>query len=664
MGTRYADMTQARQRPFPERATPKLSWLDAATVKIFGVLRRILRRILRRFRPAGEGIIAAVTRQAIGLAELSDTEVAARGRGLRAVLRRDGFRMDPVAACFAAIDEAAWRTLGQRYYPSQLIAGWAMLGGNLAEMATGEGKTFAATLPACVAALAGYPVHVVTVNDYLARRDAEMMRSLYWFFGIQACFVTATMNRTTRQAAYLAGVTYCTNKDLVFDYLRDRVADEGRVGRLQKELSALTACREKPSSLVLRGLHFAIVDEADSILIDEARTPLILSGRTGDSGMAGPEQAALELACNLVLGVDFVLDLSGGRAVLLRAGQVRVGNSECLGPTRQAREEIGEQALTALHVLRRDIHYIVVEGEVRIVDESTGRVMPDRTWEKGLHQLVETKEGCPVSGRQQTLARMSYQGFFQRYLRLSGMTGTAREVAGEVWKTYGLDTVHVPLHRRERRTILPPLFCRHEAEKWQAVGDEVMRLTCDTGRPVLIGTRSVAASEAVSAVLAARGITHALLNARNPEAEAAIIAEAGQAGRVTVATNMAGRGTDIRLASEVEAKGGLHVILTEFHESPRIDRQLFGRCARQGDRGSCRAIVALDDEIYRRYVPQLMRLLQMIWPIGGAVRRRLMTAMTYLAQRDAGQRARDARMATLAFNSDLERVLGFAGQGE
>jgi len=315
-------------------------------------------------------------------------------------------------------------------------------------------------------------------------------------------------------------------------------------------------------------------------------------------------------------------------------------------------------------VLRRGVHYIVVDGHVCIVDEPTGRVMPDRTWEKGLHQLVEAKEGCAISGRQRTLARIAYQGFFRRYLRLAGMTGTAREVAGEVWRTYGLDTVRVPLHRPERRHRLATLFCRHEAEKWRAVGDEVMRITRGSGRPVLIGTRSVAASEAVSAVLGARGIAHALLNARNPAAEAAIIAEAGQVGRVTVATNMAGRGTDIRLAPEVAAQGGLHVILTEFHESARIDRQLFGRCARQGDRGSCRAIVALDDELYRRFVPRLVRLLAAIWPIGAALRRRMMVGVTCLAQRAAGQRAREARMATAAFDLDLERILGFAGHGE
>ena len=572
--------------------------------------------------------------------------------------------MDLVATCFAAIGEAARRTLGQRYYPAQLVAGWAMLGGNLVEMATGEGKTFAATLPACVAAIAGYPVHIVTVNDYLARRDAETMRALYGFFGIRVSFIHSAMDRRTRQAAYSAGITYCTNKDLVFDYLRDRIADEGRVGPLQRELSVLMAIRPASSGLVLRGLYFAIVDEADSILIDEARTPLVLSGKSGDQGAPGPEQAALDIASTLVLGVDFALDPTAGRPVLLRPGQVRAGSSEILGPTRRAREEITEQALTALHVLRRDVHYIVVDNEVRIVDESTGRIMPDRTWEKGLHQLVETKEGCPATGRQETLARISYQSFFKRYLHLTGMTGTAREVAHEIWQTYGLDTVRVPLHRRERRTILKPRFCRQEAEKWAAVGDEVMRIACDAGRPVLIGTRSVAASEAVSAVLTARGIAHALLNARNPEAEAGIIAEAGQAGRVTVATNMAGRGTDIRLAAEVEAQGGLHVVLTEFHETPRIDRQLFGRCARQGDRGTCRAIVALDDELYLRYAPRLTRLLRVIWPLGEALRRRLMVAITSLAQRNAGHRARAARMATLAFNSDQERVLGFAGQGE
>ena len=657
-------MEMARDRPFPERTPPETGALDAVAILVFGGLGGTLRRMLRRFRPAGEGIVAAVSRHSVGLAGLSNAEIAARGRGLRVTLRRDGFAIGPVAACFALVDEAAWRTLGQRYYPSQLIAGWAMLRGHLAEMATGEGKTFAATLPACAAALAGYPVHIVTVNDYLARRDAETMRALYGLFGVQVSAVEQSMDRAARQAAYAANVTYCTNKDLVFDYLRDRIVAEGRAGRLQRELAALAVGAKRPSTLVLRGLYFAIIDEADSILIDEARTPLILSGQSDGLGVDAVNLAALEVARTLSPGIDFQLDPGGGGAVLLQSGRLRVGDDVRLGATRRAREEIGQQAITALHVLRRDVHYIVAEGEVRIVDEPTGRVMPDRAWEKGLHQLVEAKEGCMASGRRRTLARISYQRFFQRYLILAGMTGTAREAAGELRRTYGLDTIRVALHRRDRRKVLPPLICRNEAEKLSAIGDEVERVVGAGNRPVLIGTRSVAASEAVSRVLAARGTVHALLNARNPEAEAVIIAEAGHAGRVTVATNMAGRGTDIRLGPGVEVKGGLHVILTEFHESSRIDRQLFGRCARPGDRGSCRAIVALDDELYLRHAPRLTDLLRRLWPLGAMARRRLLVALNYFAQRAAGQLAHSARMETLAFNRDLERLLGFAGRGE
>ena len=330
----------------------------------------------------------------------------------------------------------------------------------------------------------------------------------------------------------------------------------------------------------------------------------------------------------------------------------------------RAREELVVRALSALFLFRRDQHYVVTDGAVQIVDESTGRVMPDRSWERGMHQLIEVKEGCEPTERRETLARLTYQRLFRRYVRLSGMTGTAREVAREIRTVYGLDVVRIPLHRPSQRRYALPRVCATQAEKWRLVVETVERLALAENRPVLIGTRSVGASEEISAILDSRGIKHALLNARQDAKEAEIIAEAGQPGRVTVATNMAGRGTDIRLGSGVAAGGGLHVILTEFHESRRIDRQLFGRCARQGDRGSCEATVSLEDELYATYAPRLTRMLRNLSGRGNRVPRFFFSILKWVAQFSAERRGVHARIANLRTDQRLDRVLAFSGRGE
>ena len=391
---------------------------------------------------------------------------------------------------------------------------------------------------------------------------------------------------------------------------------------------------------------------------------MILSATAGASGDRAWYETVLAVAQSLTPHADYRLDDTGQSITLLPAGKRRIAGIASLGASGLAREEAVHQCLTALHVLRRDVHYIVAAGAVQIVDGSTGRVMPDRSWERGLHQFVEVKEACQATDRRETLARITYQSFFRRYLRLAGMTGTASEVAREVRDVYGLDVVRIPLLRPGRRRHAPTQICLNRMEKWQRVADEVERLAIRHDHPVLIGTRSVAASEEVSAALRARGIAHALLNARHLEAEAEIIAGAGRAGCVTVATNMAGRGTDIRLAPGVEARGGLHVILTEFHDSRRIDRQLFGRCARQGDRGSCQAIVALDDEIFTMHAPRMARLLHRLMSRGIRVPTLLHAMLKRIAQHEAERRSRQARMLNLSFGRQLDRILAFTGRGE
>jgi preprotein translocase subunit SecA len=588
---------------------------------------------------------------------------------MRAQLRRNGFVPELVGRCFALVREAAARAIGQRHYDVQLMAGWALLQGKLVEMETGEGKTIAATLPASTVAMAGYPVHVITVNDYLAQRDADEMGPLYRLLGLSVGAVIQGMPKPARRQAYASSITYCTNKELAFDYLRDRVALVHRSSRLHLSLEKLrgnNACRDE--ELVLRGLYFGIVDEADSVFIDEARTPLILSSTAGDAEEKAQCEQALEFARRLDRGDDYAVDLAERSVSLTPAGRGKLGDFasdlEGVWTSVRAREELVTQALSALILFLPDQHYVVSEGKVQIVDESTGRVMPDRSWERGLHQLIEVKENCEPTQRRETLARLTYQRLFRRYIRLAGMTGTAREVAREVRSVYGLDVVRIPLHRPSQRSYGRPIVCTTQKEKWCRVADVVERIAVAGGQPVLIGTRSVRSSEEISAVLRERRIEHALLNAKQDKLEASVVALAGQFSRVTVATNMAGRGTDIRLGQGVAERGGLHIILTEYHESRRIDRQLLGRCARQGDPGSCQAIVSLEDEIYMVHAPGASRLVKRLSENGAKVPAALCEALRRLAQSRAERRSAHVRVQNLKLDRRLDRVLAFSGRGE
>lgn len=601
------------------------------------------------------------------LRALNDIDLAARARAMRGRLRKQGFERDLVGECFAIVREAAERTLGKRPYDEQLMAGWGLLQGKLVEMATGEGKSIAATLPVSTVALAGYPVHVITVNDYLAGRDAEVMEPLYRFLGLSVGAVVQGLSRDQRRQVYGRSIAYCTNKELAFDYLRDRVASARGGSQLHIGLKALHKGTPGDQDLVLRGLYFGIVDEADSVLIDEARTPLILSHNVGAAGEAALCQQALAIAARL--GVDDrVIELAERSVRLTQAGEERLAEIaeglDGVWSSRRAREELVTQAISALNLFHRDQHYVVSDGKVQIVDESTGRVMPDRSWERGLHQLIEVKEGCEPTQRRETLARLTYQRLFRRYLRVAGMSGTASEVSREIRSVYGLDVVRVPQRRPSQRSYRGNRVCLTQAQKWDAVADIVRRLVVDEQRPVLIGTRSVAASEDISAVLSARGIEHALLNAKQDQSEAEIVALAGQPGRVTVATNIAGRGTDIQLDPGVAARGGLHVILTEYHESRRIDRQLFGRCARQGDPGSCETIVSLDDEIFSVFAPEATRLMQRLGVVRATLPVDLSQWLRMLAQHIAERRSAELRMRNLKLDQRLDDMLAFSGRGE
>ena len=577
-----------------------------------------------------------------------------------AVQRLQAAALQRALLCVA---ELARRTLGVQPYPVQLVGAATLLHGRLAEMATGEGKTLTAALAAALAACAGVPVHVVTVNDYLAQRDAERATPLLAALGLRAGVIAGELAPDAKRAAYAAEVCYCTNKDLVFDYLRDRVASGGRASAAQ--LRARELFGDHGARLLQRGLHFAIVDEADSILIDEARTPLILAEKAGAIEHADAFAQALQWAGELAVGEHFQLD-AGRRELRLtdegrrRLEQLAAGHGE---PWRaaHAREHLVVQALRAQQLFHRDQQYLVdAEQRVQIIDEYTGRVLEGRTWEQGLHQMIEAKEGVALSERTQTLARITYQRYFGRYLRLAGMTGTAREVAHELQVVYRLLTVPLPTHRRCVRRRLPDRVLADEAAKWQAVAAAVAERHA-RGQPVLVGTRSVAASDALARALRAAGLPHVVLNARQDADEAQIVAAAGERGAITVATNMAGRGTDIVLGPGVAELGGLFVILTEYHESPRIDRQLIGRCARQGDPGECQAIVALDDELFRQHGGAELKLLRRAFGRDPQQAARWVARCRRAAQARAGAIHARTRRDTLRQDRNLDQMLAFSG---
>lgn len=544
-------------------------------------------------------------RQAAGwephFAALDDAALDARAADIGGRLRRHGLaRRGLLGETLGYLREVTRRTLGRRAYDVQLLGAATLLSGHIAEMATGEGKTMTAAMAAALNALAGRNVHVVTVNDYLAERDAELGRPLFERLGFRLGIIVAGQELEERQAAYASDIVYCTNKEMAFDALRDRLVLGDRDGDVRLRLDALRVGQSLTSELRLRGLHAAIVDEADSVLVDEARTPLIISRSVPSpfDGSAGRD--ALDLAASMREGADFTLHGTERRISLTEAGRLTVAGfaegrgTEWRGVIR--REELVRQALTALYLFDRDKHYMLRDDKVVIVDEHTGRAMPDRSWSDGLHQLIELKEGIEPSKARQTLARMTYQRLFRRYRYVGGLTGTARQVAGELRDVYGLAVVPIPTHRKVQRRHLPARVLGDAERHWRAVVDRVAELHA-TGAPVLLGTRTVASSLEASRRLAAANLPHAVLNASQDAEENEIVARAGQRGAITVATNMAGRGTDIQLGEGVEALGGLHVIMVERQEARRIDRQLAGRAGRQGQPGSFEPILSLDDGI-------------------------------------------------------------------
>lgn len=548
------------------------------------------------------------------LAKMDAVELRHLMRERRQAMRRGGRDLAELFdASVPVVAELARRALGLKAYPVQIMGALAIGDGRLVEMATGEGKTLTIALGASVFGWQGRPVHIITANDYLAQRDADTMRAIYDAAGLKVATVSSEMKHEARQKGHGADIVYTTSKELVADFLRDRLilgpmADPGRrtVARLVKQGNELTSKR-----MVLRGLHTAIVDEADNQLIDEAVTPLIISQPQENEALIALCRMANQVAAGLLPGEDYEINVRHKEVKLLDHGKDRIaewcgekGRSRFSQPVWVA--SLAQQALQARHFFVKDKQYVVVDGEIVIVDESTGRLMPGRSWRLGLHQAVEAKEGLDISSPSESLARLSFQRFFRLFRKLAGVTGTGAEASAEFWRIYQLPVVKVHTHRPCIREVWPTEYFATTSEKWAAVVAEIEQLH-EAGRPVLVGTRSVAASEHLGRLLGARGLTSSLLNAVRHEHEAAIILGAGEPRAITVATNMAGRGTDIRLGQGVKPLGGLHVILTEMHESGRVDRQLQGRAARQGDPGSTRTFVSMEDDLVERFVNKVMR---------------------------------------------------------
>jgi preprotein translocase subunit SecA len=581
---------------YAERTRAPSSGLDFLYHQYFA--RRLSRSPVKRGDHAK--LVERIVTEQQGLSALPDEKLRALSIKLKQELRLTGLRDELVVSGFALIREVSRRTIGMRHYRTQIRAGLVMLDGSVAEMQTGEGKTLAVTLPAALAAMAGVPVHVITVNDYLAHRDAEQMRPVYDFLGLTVGEVINATSPEQRQHAYRCDLAYCSNNEIVFDYLRDRMVLGDRTSPAHLQFEHLYGSRSRLPRLFLNGLRFAIVDEADSVLVDETRTPLILSAPGDVEGRSDVVTQALEIQQILAPDIHFSIDRMQYQVALTQAGQdaiaVEAARLDGVWESARLREQLVRQAIAANHLYLCDKHYVVRDGKVLIVDQHTGRIMPGRTWSEGMHQFVEAKEGCEITPDPSTLARVSYQSFFRRYIALSGMTGTAREVKNELWTVYGLRVATVAARCESKREFLGRKVLPTLQQKWEAVIVAVAEAH-DRGVPVLVGTSNVATSEQVSEMLRDAGLQHAVLNAKQDHDEAGIISRAGERGRITVATNMAGRGTDIQLGDSVSEIGGLQVILTEYHDAARIDRQLVGRCARQGDPGSYLVIASMEDPI-------------------------------------------------------------------
>ncbi|MHB1382632.1 MAG: preprotein translocase subunit SecA, partial [Thermoleophilia bacterium] len=568
-----------------------------------------------------EAEAGAVSVLADGVAALSDDQLKAKTPEFRQRVENGETLDDILPEAFAVVREVSGRVMGMRHFDVQIMGGIALHQGNIAEMKTGEGKTLAATLPVYLNCLAGNQVHVVTVNDYLASRDAEWMSPIYEFLGLKAGTLRNMMPPDERLESYACDVIYGTNSEFGFDYLRDNMALHAR-------------------DMVQKGHHFAIVDEVDSILIDEARTPLIISGQPEEAASTYYKFAAIVPL--LRAETDYEVDEKHRTVAITEEGVTKVEKQ--LGIENLYESKNGQlinhlqQALKAQAIFNKDIDYVVKDGEVLIVDEFTGRIMEGRRYSEGLHQAIEAKEKVRIREENQTLATITLQNYFRMYDKLAGMTGTAATEADEFMHIYKLEVVTIPANRPMVRNDRNDLIFKTKKAKFTAAIEEIKECH-GKGQPVLVGTVNIETSEQLSAMMTRRGIAHHVLNAKNHEKEAEIIKNAGQPGAVTIATNMAGRGVDIKLGEGVTELGGLYVLGTERHESRRIDNQLRGRSGRQGDPGASRFYLSAEDDIIRLFAgDRIFNILDRLGPAEDApIEHKMLTKTVENAQKKVEQ---------------------------
>ncbi len=578
--------------------------------------RRLTQRVLPGAftpRPMDRAAVARIRQREASLNDLATRELGEHFGQLRSEIEAGAtpLQLEVVTRSFALVSEAIRRRLGMRLYDEQLLAGLALATGNVAEMKTGEGKTLVASLPAALYGLTGQGVHVATVNGYLARRDYELMRGPLELLGLTVGLSAPGLHPRQKRRAYECDVTYSTGCELGFDFLRDQVALRSRrrpqLGERLRE--GLQGNPQLELELIQRGHALAIIDEVDSVLIDEANAPLILSGQRDRAATEAIFRRAAEVAAQLVNGQDYVHDRRRRTLWLtargLRAIHANPSHIPSTGLLRPWSVYI-EQALRASLIFHRDRDYIVHERKVRLVDQYTGRIFTDRHWRDGLHQAVEQNEGLPITPEKQTIASISRQRYFGRYERLCGMSGTCTGHEAELRDFYDLSVVVIPERLPSRLKRYPTLYFPTKEAKWRGILHQIVARR-ETNQPLLIGTRTVEESRGISDLLALHDIGHQLLNGTQDEDEAAIVSAAGASGALTIATNMAGRGTDIRLDSAAIASGGLHVIATERQESARVDRQLAGRAARQGEPGSYQCFVSAEDDLLQEHAPDAAR---------------------------------------------------------
>jgi preprotein translocase subunit SecA len=553
---------------------------------------------------------------------------------------------------------AAERTVGMSPFPVQLLASLALLERCAVQMSPGEGKTLSIAVAAVLNGWAG-PCHIFTANDYLARRDAESMGPLYRFCGLDVSFVDHEAQGPELSKRYQADIVYGTGKQMLADYLRDKILLEGAVDPQQRLLWELRSrSRSRP---VMRGLFSAIIDEADSVLIDEAITPLIISGQEDNPMLLESALTAREMVDELVRDEDYVIDELFRDVHFSSQGEARLKElTSKLSPlwqTPERRHDLISQAIIARDLFEKDRHYVVEDGKIVIVDENTGRVMPGRSWSYGMHQAVEAREGVELTNPSKTLARMSFQEFFRRYHFLSGASGTLHGIRGELWSSYRLPVFRVPTRLTSLLKVSRHLVFQDREEKLQAIVHVAANLH-QKGCPVLLGTRRIQDSEILAEILQGLGINCEVLNAKHYDCEAEIVAMAGQAGMVTVSTNMAGRGTDIKLGMGVEKRGGLRVLMFESHESARVDWQLFGRAGRQGAPGHAQPFAALDEDLLNRHLPALLK--PMLWSGQPSFCRRFfLPLLLWIAQQRAQWRAWIQRRRLQRREKEVSKQLSF-----